>query len=125
MIGKAHFWFMFNGLNLTLATMRILGLQGMARRYYRYPPHQGFDFWNMVSTIGSFVIAFSIFLFLVNLVVTKLRGVPSGDDPWDARTIEWSIPSPTPHYNFLEIPIIKERDDWWHRKYTEDEEGHL
>jgi cytochrome c oxidase subunit 1 len=124
-LGKAHFWVMLIGFNVTFAPFHILGLQGMARRYYRYPAHQGFDFWNMVSTIGSFIIAFSILLFLINLVYTHFRGQLAGDDPWDARTIEWSIPNPTPHYNYLEIPVVHERDDWWHKKYTEDEQGNL
>ncbi len=122
-IGKLHFWLMLLGFNLTFAPFHVLGLQGMARRYYRYPAHHGFEFWNFISTIGSFVIALSIFIFICNVLLTKLRGRPSGDDPWDARTIEWSIPNPTPHYNFLEIPVVHERDDWWHRKYTEDEQG--
>jgi cytochrome c oxidase subunit 1 len=122
-LGKAHFWLMLIGFNLTFAPFHILGLQGMARRYYRYPPHMGFDFWNMVSTIGAFVIAFSILIFIINVARTRVRGRPAGNDPWDARTIEWSIPSPPPHYNFAEIPVIAERDDWWHRKYTEDESG--
>jgi cytochrome c oxidase subunit 1 len=124
-LGKAHFWIMLIGFNVTFAPFHILGLQGMARRYYRYPAHQGFDFWNMVSTIGSFIIALSILVFLINIVHTHFKGKLAGDDPWDARTIEWSIPNPTPHYNYLEIPIVHERDDWWHKKYTEDEQGNL
>ncbi len=122
-IGKLHFALMFIGFNLTFAPMHILGLQGMPRRYYRYPAGQGFEMWNMVETIGSFVIALSVLVFIANVVVTGKRGKPSGDDPWDARTIEWSIPSPTPHYNFLEIPVVQERDDFWHKKYAEDESG--
>jgi len=122
-LGKVHFWLMLIGFNLTFAPFHILGLQGMARRYYRYPAHMGFDFWNMVSTIGSFVIALSIAVFIVNVIKTRARGETAGNDPWDARTIEWSISSPPPHYNFAEIPVIAERDDWWHKKYTEDESG--
>ena len=49
----------------------------------------------------------------------------AGNDPWDARSLEWSIPSPPPEYNFAEIPVVEARDDWWHRKYTEDAEGRL
>ena len=46
-------------------------------------------------------------------------------DPWDGRSLEWSIPSPPPEYNFAEIPVVEARDDWWHRKYTEDADGRL
>jgi len=92
----------------------------MPRRIYHYPAYQGWSFWNMVSTIGSFMIALSIVLFLVNVVITSRRGKVAGPDPWDARTIEWSIPSPPPQYNFAEIPVIRSLDDFWHRKYTEE-----
>ncbi|MEX2394348.1 MAG: cytochrome c oxidase subunit 4, partial [Actinomycetota bacterium] len=122
-LGKTQFALMFIGFNLTFAPMHILGMQGMPRRYYTYPEGQGFDFWNMVETVGAFVIALSVFVFIVNVVLDRRIGKPSGQDPWDARTIEWSIPNPTPHYNFLEIPIVKERDDYWHHKYAEDSSG--
>jgi cytochrome c oxidase subunit I len=124
-VGKLHFVLMFIGFNLTFGPMHILGLQGMARRYYRYPPGQGFDFWNMISTIGAFTIALSVLVFIINAVTSIRHGEIAGNDPWDARTIEWSIPSPPPHYNFAEIPQIHERDDFWHKKYTEDESGVL
>jgi cytochrome c oxidase subunit 1 len=123
-LGKLHFWLMFIGFNLTFGPMHILGLQGMPRRYYRYPEGAGWDFWNLVATIGSFIIAVSIAVFMVNVVRTLARGKEAGADPWDARTLEWSIPSPPPHYNFAEIPQVKARDDLWHRKYSEDGTGH-
>jgi cytochrome c oxidase subunit 1 len=59
------------------------------------------------------------------MIWSAKRGKPAGDDPWDARSLEWSIPSPPPEYNFAEIPRIQARDDWWHRKYTEDADGRL
>ncbi len=122
-LGKLHFALMFVGANLTFGPMHILGLQGQPRRYYKVIAGQGHDTWNLVATIGAFTIALSILVFFVNVVITRFRGKPSGDDPWDARTLEWSIPSPVPHYNFKEIPVVHERDDWWHRKYTEDASG--
>jgi cytochrome c oxidase subunit I len=122
-LGKTQFVLMIIGFNMTFGPMHVVGLQGMQRRYYRYQPGEGFDFWNMVETVGAFIIALSVLIFIINVLVTRKRGKPSGDDPWDARTIEWSIPSPTPHYNFLEIPVVKERDDFWHKKYSEDESG--
>jgi cytochrome c oxidase subunit 1 len=124
-LGKLHFTLMFIGANLTFGPMHILGLQGQPRRYYRVIPGQGHEFWNLVATIGAFTIALSVFVFFVNVVLTKFRGKEAGNDPWDARTLEWSISSPPPHYNFAEIPIVKERDDFWHHKYAEDESGEL
>jgi cytochrome c oxidase subunit 1 len=85
----------------------------------------GWDTMNMIETVGAFVIAASVLLLLVNMIWSARRGVVAGNDPWDARALEWSIPSPPPEYNFAEIPVVKARDDWWHRKYTEDAEGRL
>jgi cytochrome c oxidase subunit 1 len=122
-LGKLHFWLMLIGFNLTFGPMHILGLQGMPRRYYRYPEGAGWDLWNLVASIGAFVIAASIVVFMVNVVRSVARGREAGADPWDARTLEWSMPSPPPHYNFAEVPVVKARDDLWHRKYAEDGGG--
>ncbi|MDQ3915559.1 MAG: cytochrome c oxidase subunit I [Actinomycetota bacterium] len=117
-LGKLHFWLMFIGFNLTFGPMHIVGLQGMPRRTYTYPDGMGWNFMNMIETVGAFVIAVSILVFMFNVVVTRRRGEIATADPWDARTLEWSIPSPPPEYNFAEIPLVKDRDDWWHRKYA-------
>jgi cytochrome c oxidase subunit 1 len=122
-LGKWHFWLMFIGFNLTFAPMHWLGLQGMVRRTWQYAADMNLGPWNMVVTIGSFIIAFSIVIFMWNWVVSKRRGAAAGLDPWDGRTLEWTIPSPPPEYNFAEIPTVTSLDDFWHRKYAEDEEG--
>ena len=86
----------------------------------------GWDALNLIETVGAFVIALSVLIFLVNIIYTHASAVPhAGDDPWDGRSLEWSIPSPPPDYNFAEIPDVEARDDWWHRKYTEDADGRL
>ena len=121
-LGKLHFWLMFIGFNLTFAPMHWLGLQGMVRRTWQYAADTNLGPWNMVVTIGAFVIATSILVFMWNWVVSRRRGVQAGIDPWDARTLEWTIPSPPPQYNFAEIPTVTSLDDFWHRKYTEDDE---
>jgi len=122
-IGKWQFWLWFAGFNLTFGPMHILGLQGMPRRIDTYPANYGFDFWNLVATIGAFVIAFSVLLFIINVMRSKKHGERAVGDPWDGRTLEWSMTSPPPHYNFGEDPVVHSVDDYWHRKYTEDEEG--
>jgi len=77
----------------------------------------------MVVTIGVFVIAVSIIIFMINWIYSKRKGPEAPMDPWDARTIEWTIPSPTPVWNFSTPPEIENLDDFWHKKYDEDEEG--
>jgi cytochrome c oxidase subunit 1 len=125
-LGKWHFWTTLVGFNLTFGPMHILGLQGMPRRIYTYAPSLGLDFWNMVSTIGAFIIAASTLIFIYNaFILTPRKPQDAGADPWDARTLEWMIPSPVPEYNFSETPVVHEVDDFWHRKYGEDEDGRL
>jgi cytochrome c oxidase subunit 1 len=124
-LGKWNFWIMIIGFNLTFFPMHILGLVGMPRRTYRYPSGMGWDTMNLIETIGAFVIMVSVLILFVNMIYSTRRGPIASSDPWDARTLEWSIPSPPPVYNFAEIPVVEARDDWWHRKYTEDAEGRL
>ena len=117
-IGKMNFWLWFIGFNLTFAPMHIVGLQGMPRRIYTYPDGMGWNLWNLLETIGSGIIAVSVLVFLFNVAVSRRKGrEEAGADPWDARTLEWSIPSPPPEYNFAEIPLVTHRDDFWHKKY--------
>ncbi|MBM3671292.1 MAG: cytochrome c oxidase subunit I [Actinobacteria bacterium] len=126
-VGKINFWTMLIGFNLTFFPMHFVGLYGMPRRTYRYDAGLGWDAWNLVETIGAFVIAVSTLIFLANIIVSIMlkRGAVAGDDPWDGRTLEWTTTSPPPDYNFADIPEIEGRDAHWHHKYTEDEEGRL
>jgi len=124
-LGKFNFWTLLIGFNLTFFPMHFLGLWGMPRRTYYYPKGYGWETMNLLATIGGFIIAFATLLFIVNILTSRYRGELAPDDPWDGRTLEWTIPSPPPEYNFAEIPIVHERDDFWHRKYTEDDQGRL
>jgi len=124
-LGKLNFWTLFIGFNLTFGPMHLLGLWGMPRRTYRYDDGLGWTTLNKLITVGSFIIAFSVLVFIVNTVLSKTRGKLAGNDPWDGRTLEWTISSPPPEYNFAEVPEVHSRDDFWHQKYTEDEEGRL
>jgi cytochrome c oxidase subunit 1 len=125
-LGKLHFWLMIVGFNLTFGPMHVLGLQGMIRREYTYPASLGLTFWNEIATVGAFTIALSIAVFIVNVVRTQMK--PKGlenEDPWDARTLEWSTACPPVEYNFDEIPTVHSIDEFWHRKYVEDKSGRL
>jgi cytochrome c oxidase subunit I len=124
-LGKWNFWLLLVGFNLTFFPMHIVGLLGMPRRTYRYDEGMGWETLNMIETVGGFIVALGTLVFLVNMIATarKPRNAPA--DPWDGRSLEWSVPSPTPEYNFADIPRVEARDDWWHRKYTEDADGRL
>ncbi len=129
-IGKWQFWTMVVGFNLTFGPMHILGLQGMPRRMHTYDVVQGFNTWNMVATVGSFILGIGTLMVLYNALVSYRAWVRDGrpdvgPDPWDARALEWSIQSPTPEHNFDYDPVVTQLDDWWHRKYQKDENGVL
>jgi cytochrome c oxidase subunit 1 len=115
-LGRWNFWLVLIGLNMTFFPMHYLGLMGMPRRVATYQPGLGLGFWNFVETIGAGVLAAGILVFLVNLVRSLASGQQAGFDPWDARTIEWAIPIPTPPYNFAKVPLVRARDAWWHEK---------
>jgi cytochrome c oxidase subunit 1 len=79
----------------------------------------GWELGNMMATVGAFLIAFSMLVFLHNMLRSIRKGELAGNDPWDGRTLEWSIPSPPPIYNFVEIPQVHSRDAFWEQKYPE------
>jgi cytochrome c oxidase subunit I len=114
--GKVNFWLMMIGFNMTFGPFHMLGLDGMPRRIYTYAAGNGWGFWNMVSTIGAFTIALSILVFFINVFITLRKPQDAPDDPWDGRTLEWTIPSPPPEYNFGRIPVVQARDPLWHQK---------
>ena len=124
-LGKWHFWTWFLGFNLTFGPMHMSGLLGQPRRTAVLPAELGGDveLYNLLSTVGVGVLTVSASIFLFNLIKSIRSGEASGDDPWDARTLEWTTPSPTPHYNFAKIPEVTARDEFWHRKYAESEDG--
>jgi cytochrome c oxidase subunit 1 len=122
-LGQLNFWLMFIGFNVTFQPMMILGLLGMPRRIASYPEDFGWDLWNGIATAGAFMIAAGVLVFIINFIWSLKNGDEAGEDPWDARTLEWSIPSPPPHYNFAKIPTVHSVDAFWHEKYVEDPSG--
>ena len=121
-LGKWTFWVMFVGFNLAFFPMHILGLIGMPRRVYTYPGGLGFGGYNLVISIGAFIFATGVLLLLVNVARSLRGGAAAGPNPWDAPTLEWSVPSPPPPYNFVSIPIIASRHPLWEDRLNETDE---
>jgi cytochrome c oxidase subunit 1 len=106
-LGKIHFVVMFIGFNLTFFPMHMLGLAGMPRRIADYASDAGWNDWNLLATIGGFMIAASILPFLWNVFISLRTGAIAGDDPWEGNTLEWATSSPPPPYNFDRLPEIR------------------
>ena len=121
-LGNWSFWIIFLGFNLAFFPMHITGLMGMPRRVYTYPAGLGWDTLNLITTIGSFVLAIGILVFLINIVVSLRRGAIAGPNPWDAPTLEWAVPSPPPPYNFAVIPIVASREPLWEDRLREQDD---
>jgi cytochrome c oxidase subunit 1 len=112
-LGRVTFWLMFVGFNVTFFPMHVLGLMGMPRRVYTYPAEMGWGALNLLSSAGAALLAGGGALLLWNVATSLRRGVPAGDNPWNADSLEWTTSSPPPVYNFLEIPIVEGRHPAW------------
>jgi heme/copper-type cytochrome/quinol oxidase subunit 1 len=104
--GQISFWIIFIGTNLLFFPMHIVGLLGMPRRVYTYPGDMGWTSYNVVESVGGYLTALGIVVLFANLVWSYLRGPLAGPDPWHGPTLEWTIPSPPPEYNFATIPTV-------------------
>jgi len=118
-VGKISFWMVFLGFQLAFFPMHFSGLLGMPRRVYTYPAGLGLELPNMLSTIGAFVVALAVFIYVLNGIVSLYRGAIAPDNPWDASSLEWAVASPPPVYNFEHIPVVESRAPLW------DTEGDL
>jgi cytochrome c oxidase subunit I len=119
-LGRWNFWTMFLGFNLAFLPMHLAGLLGMPRRIYTYGPGMGWSALNLIISIGSFVFAIGVLLFFINVIRSWKRGVPAGANPWDAPTLEWSVSSPPPPYNFALIPSVGSRHPLWEGRLGEE-----
>jgi cytochrome c oxidase subunit 1 len=103
-LGQLHFWMNLIGFNITFLPLHIVGLQGMPRRVADYSPE--FMLWNLVSTLGSFLLATSTLPFLWNAVWSLFKGKEAGNNPWRSLTLEWTVSSPPPIHNFPSPPVV-------------------
>ena len=118
-LGRWNFWTMFLGFNLAFLPMHLTGLFGMPRRVYTYAEGMGWDTLNLITSIGSFVFAIGVLLFFINVAKSWKGGAIAGANPWDAPTLEWSVSSPPPPYNFAVIPTVASRHPLWERRLDE------
>jgi cytochrome c oxidase subunit I+III len=117
-LGKASFWVMFIGFNVTFLPMHWMGFFGMPRRIYTYPKELGLDADNIVATIGAFLIALAVLLFIINVFRSLRKGDPAPGNPWEGQTLEWSVPSPPPSYTFFAPPVVRHRYPLWSHENT-------
>jgi cytochrome c oxidase subunit 1/cytochrome c oxidase subunit I+III len=121
-LGKWNFWLTFIGFNVAFLPMHLTGLLGMPRRIYTYGPDFGWTTLNMITTIGAFILAFGILLFLINIAISLRSGALAGPNPWNAPTLEWATSSPPPAYNFAVVPIVASRHPLWEDSLHETDE---
>jgi cytochrome c oxidase subunit 1 len=106
-LGKASAILMFVGFQVTFLIQHSAGLDGMPRRVYEYSKESGWWTFNLISTIGSFIIALSVLLTIINVLRSTKKGTIAGPDPWKANTLEWFTPSPPPENNFDVVPRVR------------------
>jgi cytochrome c oxidase subunit I+III len=112
-LGKWNFWLLFIGVNVAFFPMHIVGLMGMPRRVYTYDAGLGWEIYNLISTIGVFIIVPGIAVFIWNVIRSYRRGEPAGHNPWGGDTLEWALPSPPAEHGWSVLPIVHSRHPLW------------
>ena len=118
-LGKYAFWCWIVGFYIAFMPLYVLGLMGMTRRLSHYSAATGWHPYLVVAAIGACIIICGVFFQILQLIVSiKNRELyrDTTGDPWDGRTLEWSIPSPAPFYNFAVTPVVTARDAFWEQK---------
>ena len=106
-LGKLSFWIMFVGFNLTFLVQHSAGLSGMPRRIYDYDADLGVTDYNLISTIGSFMLGIGVLITVINVLRSYRNGKVAGNDPWQGNTLEWFVQSPPPVNNFDVVPRVR------------------
>lgn len=124
-LGKVTFWFFFTGFHLTFLIQHWLGFWGMPRRVFTYMDGQGWNMANYISTIGAFFMAIGVIVLVINIIITSVKNVRVGNDPWeDGRTLEWATQSPPLYYNFPQTPLVRGLDSVWIEKQEGNKTGY-
>jgi cytochrome c oxidase subunit 1/cytochrome c oxidase subunit I+III len=112
-LGKIGFWLMFAGFNIGFFPMHLSGVMGMRRRVYTFLAGDGLTTLNLITSLGSFLLALGVLVTLINFARSWRAGNTAGDNPWAADTLEWSVPSPPPSYGFLRLPTVRSLHPLW------------
>ena len=120
-LAQLSFWLTFAGTALTFFPMHIVGLLGMTRRVYTYDHGLGWDPYNLVETIGGYVLAAGLLAIALNIAWSARRGPYAGRDPFHGGTLEWTIPSPPPHYNFAVVPTVRSAYPNWDEEARQED----
>ncbi|HLQ96260.1 MAG TPA: cytochrome c oxidase subunit I [Pseudogracilibacillus sp.] len=119
-MGQVTFWLFFIGFHMTFFIQHFLGLMGMPRRYWVFLQDQGLELGNVISSIGAFLMAAGVIVFMYNVIHTAVKAEKASADPFDGRTLEWTISSPPPFYNFEQLPLVRGLDPLWIEKMEGD-----
>jgi cytochrome c oxidase subunit 1 len=120
--GKASFWVIFAGFNITFFPMHFLGLNGMPRRIAVYDGNMGWNEANLIATIGALILGVGVAIYFGVMIYTYFQGEKTTHEEWSARTLEWTVPStPPPEHNFDVIPTVHARDAFWYEKTHAEE----
>ncbi|MDN4524900.1 cytochrome c oxidase subunit I [Fictibacillus fluitans] len=116
-IGKWQAWTFIIGFHMTFLPMHLSGLQGMPRRTFTYLPEDGLFEFNFISTMGAYLMAVSVLLFLWNVFYSYRKKPRHGvADPWDGRTMEWAVSSPSSHLRWPYLPVVRDLENLWYEK---------
>src|SRR5690606_5467557 len=107
------FWLTFVGFNVTFLLMHLTGLLGMPRRVYTYEAGLGWDWLNLLSSVGGFIMSIGIAMLIIDIALHFRFGRPAPHNPWGADTLEWATGTPPGSYNFASIPSVSSRHPLW------------
>jgi len=109
-LGKVHFWGSITFITIVFCTMFIMGYAGMPRRYYDHTSAEylrDLQHLNVFATWSAFALGAFQLIFVFNFIKSRWWGKPAPKNPWDVGTLDWTIETPVPHYNFKTIPVVQ------------------